>query len=119
MVYDVTEPAETFFVTYINNRDFTVDQETSAAGDLGPEGIIFIDNDDSPTGNYMLAVANEVSGTTTLYDIVVKDACPAKGGKGSRERGLVEGVSSSAVDRKQISNRAVRKLNPRCRKKRA
>ena len=39
------------------------------AKDLGPEGIHFISDDDSPTGIRMIAVANEVSGTTTLYEL--------------------------------------------------
>ena len=44
-------------------------QELAAAGDLGPEGIRFIPASESPTGDSMLAVANEISGTTTLYSI--------------------------------------------------
>jgi len=78
MVYDVTSPAESTFVTYVNNRDFEADPESPEAGDLGPEGLAFIDAKDSPTGEPMLAVASEVSGTTTLFAIDV-----AQGGKGS------------------------------------
>ncbi|WP_353826435.1 choice-of-anchor I family protein [Agromyces sp. SYSU T0242] len=75
MVYDITVPAASSFVTYLNNRDFSVSVEDdgvellSAAGDLGPEGLAFIPAEASPTGRPMLAVANEVSGTTTLYAI--------------------------------------------------
>ena len=69
MVYDVTEPAAPVFVQYINNRDFSGDAEAGTAGDLGPEGLTFIPALDSPTGSPMLAVANEVSGTTTLFEI--------------------------------------------------
>ncbi len=39
------------------------------AGDIAPEGIVFITAEDSPNGAPMLAVANEVSGSTTLYSI--------------------------------------------------
>ncbi|WP_062515881.1 choice-of-anchor I family protein [Demequina gelatinilytica] len=80
MVYDVTSPACAEFVTYVNNRDFEADPESSAAGDLGPEGLAFIAAKDSPTRSPMLAVGNEVSGTTTLYsvDTVTVDR-PAKG----------------------------------------
>ena len=70
MVYDITNPYDVRFVQYINNRDFTADVESEAAGDLGPEGIHFISEDDSPTGVPMIAVANEISGTTTLYEFV-------------------------------------------------
>jgi hypothetical protein len=75
MVYDITEPTVSTFVTYLNNRDFAVSVEDdgaewlSDAGDLGPEGLTFIAAASSPTGEPILAVANEVSGTTTLFAI--------------------------------------------------
>jgi 5'-nucleotidase len=75
IVYDISEPTDATFVTYLNRRDFSVSVEDDgverlpAAGDLGPEGITFIPAETSPTGAPMLAVANEVSGTTTLYAI--------------------------------------------------
>ncbi|MCY7324860.1 MAG: choice-of-anchor I family protein [Microbacteriaceae bacterium] len=77
VVYDITTPADSRFVTYINNRDFSVSVEDAddqgatlaAAGDLGPEGLAFIPAKESPTGQPMLAVGNEVSGTTTLFSI--------------------------------------------------
>ncbi|MEG3614689.1 choice-of-anchor I family protein [Isoptericola haloaureus] len=81
MVYDVTDPAGAELVQYVNNRDFSVSVEdlvdagastadaVAAAGDLGPEGLAFVAAEDSPTGEPMLAVGNEVSGSTTLYAI--------------------------------------------------
>lgn len=74
MVYDVTNPQNPSFVQYLNNRDFSasqVDLEAGLAGDLGPEGLAFITAEDSPTGQPLLAVGNEVSGTTTLYAVDV------------------------------------------------
>ena len=74
MVYNVTNPQNPEFVQYLNNRDFSASQtdlESGMAGDLGPEGLAFIAADDSPNGKPMLAVGNEVSGTTTLYGIDV------------------------------------------------
>jgi hypothetical protein len=66
----VTNPVSPVFVEYVNNRDFTVvPHDAEAAGDLGPEGVIFIGAKDSPTREPMLVVANEVSGTVTLYSI--------------------------------------------------
>jgi len=74
MVYDVTNPTAPKFIEYVNNRDVTVDQitlEAGGAGDLGPEGFKFVDASDSPSGKPLLIVANEVSGTTTFYNIEV------------------------------------------------
>lgn len=71
MVYDISDPHRPEFVQYINNRDFTGAPEAGTAGDLAPEGLIFIPAAKSPTGENLLAVANEVSGTTTLYRIDV------------------------------------------------
>uniref|UniRef100_UPI003016876F choice-of-anchor I family protein n=1 Tax=unclassified Microbacterium TaxID=2609290 RepID=UPI003016876F len=69
--YDVTDPSAPAFVTYVNNRDFSQsgDENLAGAGDLGPEGLAFIDAEHSPTGRPLLAVGNEVSGTTTLFSI--------------------------------------------------
>lgn len=67
LVYDVTNPGNVRFVQYVNNRNFNEPVNTAGALDLGPEGIHFIKAQDSPTGFPLLAVANEVSGTTTIY----------------------------------------------------
>ena len=77
MVYNVTNPQNPQFVQYLNNRDFSADKtavEAGKAGDLGPEGLAFIAAEDSPNGQPILAVGNEVSGTTTLYGIDVVGA---------------------------------------------
>ncbi|MBD3942069.1 choice-of-anchor I family protein [Microbacterium sp. NEAU-LLC] len=72
-VFDITDPTASRFVTYVNNRDFSVSVEDggdlAAAGDLGPEGVAFIPAAQSTTGTPLLAVGNEVSGTTTLFEI--------------------------------------------------
>jgi hypothetical protein len=74
MVYDVTNPHKPFFVTYANNRDFNGSPTAGTAGDLGPEGLEFIPWYRSPNRKPLLAVGNEVSGTTTIYQIQVR--CP-------------------------------------------
>lgn len=69
VVYDVTDPFQPEFIQYINSRDFGADPEEGMAGDISPEGIIFIPASDSPLGEPLLAVAHELSGSTTLYHI--------------------------------------------------
>jgi Choice-of-anchor I domain len=68
-VFDVSIPTAPVFVQYVNNRDFTVDGTGEEAGDLGPEGLLFITEEESPNGKPLVVVANEVSGTTTIYQI--------------------------------------------------
>ncbi|MDQ3619933.1 MAG: bifunctional metallophosphatase/5'-nucleotidase, partial [Actinomycetota bacterium] len=68
-IYGVSDPRNPVFVMFLHNRDFSGDPTTDGAGDLGPEGIVFIPGRTSPNGKPMLAVANEVSGSTTLYDL--------------------------------------------------
>ena len=70
MVYDVTNPKAPAFVQYLNYRDFGAAPGTVEALDLGPEGIRVIAPEVSPLpGVPLLVVANEVSGTTTLFRI--------------------------------------------------
>jgi hypothetical protein len=69
MVYDISEPLKPEFVRYINQRDFTKDVFSDAAGDLGPEGLAFISEENSPNGKPLLVVGHEFSGTTTIFEI--------------------------------------------------
>lgn len=69
VVYDISKPSAPTFVDYINTRDFTRDTKTSAAGDLGPEGVAFIAAKDSPNGKPLLVVGYEVSGSTVVFQI--------------------------------------------------
>ncbi|MFY0625584.1 MAG: T9SS type A sorting domain-containing protein [Reichenbachiella sp.] len=68
-VYDITNPYHPFFIEYLNNRNFTVDAQTEAAGDLGPEDILFIKKKNSPNNRNMIVVANEVSGSISIYNV--------------------------------------------------
>jgi 2',3'-cyclic-nucleotide 2'-phosphodiesterase/3'-nucleotidase/5'-nucleotidase len=69
VVFDVSNPRDPEFVQYVNNRDFTADVTTPEAGDLGPEGVLFIPAHESPTWRPLVVVANEVSGTTTVFEV--------------------------------------------------
>ncbi|WP_076416975.1 choice-of-anchor I family protein [Colwellia sp. UCD-KL20] len=70
MMYDITNPNGVQFIEYVINRDFTKDPtESTEAGDVGPEGMKFVPADKSPTGEALLIVGNEVSGSTNVYEI--------------------------------------------------
>lgn len=69
VVYDITDPMAPTYVTYVNNRNFSETPGVGKGGDLGPEGLVFIRAEDSPNGKPLLLVANEISGTTTIFQI--------------------------------------------------
>jgi hypothetical protein len=69
MVYDITNPYSPYFVEYVNNTNLDGDVDEGTAGDVAPEGMVFIRREDSPNRKPLLVVANEVSGTTTIYEI--------------------------------------------------
>ncbi|MBX2896233.1 MAG: choice-of-anchor I family protein [Cyclobacteriaceae bacterium] len=64
MVYDITNPNDVKFVDYKNSRSLSAFE-----GDHGPEGIIYIAPENSPNGKAYIAVANEISGTVSLFEI--------------------------------------------------
>lgn len=70
MTYDITNPESPIFVDYDNSR--TVE---GAGGDLGPEGIIYIESNQSPIGVGLVVVANEISATVSLYTVANNTAC--------------------------------------------
>jgi len=69
MVYDISTPYAPKFVQYINPREFAGDAEAGTAGDLAPEGLTFVPAYASATGKPLLLVANEVSGTLSIFEI--------------------------------------------------
>ncbi|MBE7463145.1 MAG: alkaline phosphatase [Planctomycetes bacterium] len=70
MIYNVTNPLAPAFVSISSNRDYAATDLTPEAGDLGPEGMLFIPAQIAPTRQNLLVVANEVSGTTSIWAIV-------------------------------------------------
>jgi len=67
--YDISDPYAPFLSDYMNYRDFLQAPASGLAGDLGPEGIIFIKEEDSPNGKPLVVIGNEISGTTTVYEV--------------------------------------------------
>jgi hypothetical protein len=64
-VFNVTTPENPSFTTYANNR------RGVATDDLGPEGILYINANDSPNSKNLLILANEVSSTLSIFELVV------------------------------------------------
>ncbi len=69
MIYDISKPSSPKFVEYVNPRNFAGNPAAGTAGDLGPEGVLFVPGSDSPNKKPLLIVTNEVSGTTTIFQI--------------------------------------------------
>ena len=81
MAYDVTDPAAISYVNYINTRDFSSIVPGSevyedgaldkwvTGGEVAPEGLLFLDELVSPTGEAILLAACEVSGTVAVYQV--------------------------------------------------
>lgn len=81
-VYDITNPYDTKFVDYFHNRNFDAVYEIDddvvpakvsgsyqQAGDLGPESLVFVPASDSASGRALLLMANEVSGSLTVFEV--------------------------------------------------
>lgn len=63
LVFDVSDPTEPLFQQYLRTET-----------DLSPEGLTFISAEESPNGEPLLAVANEVSGTLRFFSFLSTEA---------------------------------------------
>lgn len=63
LMYRITDPAKPKFVRYVRNTTNLAD------GDISPEGMKFIPASQSPTGQALLVVGHEVSGSVAVYQI--------------------------------------------------
>lgn len=64
MVYNITDPNNPTFTDYKHSRS------TSAyGGDNGPEGITYIAPGNTTTGKGYVIIANEISGTLSMYEV--------------------------------------------------
>ena len=65
MIFNADNPLASYYVGYYNNRSVS----NPNGPDLGTEGIIIIAAQDSPNGQDLLILANEVSSTVTTYQM--------------------------------------------------
>ena len=65
MIFNVDNPSTPIYVGYANNRSAS----NPNGPDLGAEGIIIIDAQDSPNGQNLVLLANEVSSTLSIYQM--------------------------------------------------
>lgn len=86
MVYDITNPNRPRFQQYVNNRNFDIfpkedcpsvrgaleSAKCREVGDLGPEGVLFIPWFKSPIFRPLVVVANETSGSTTIFRVFTR-----------------------------------------------
>ena len=64
MVYNVTDPNNVTFTDYKHSR-----MTSAYGGDNGPEGITYIAPENSATGKGYVVIANEISGTLSMYEV--------------------------------------------------
>lgn len=65
-VFEIEKPRQGRFVQYVNTRDFTAEPGTT---DSGPEGVLYIPAEESPNGQSLVILANEISGTVTVFQV--------------------------------------------------
>ncbi|MEM5534383.1 MULTISPECIES: choice-of-anchor I family protein [Pseudoalteromonas] len=70
MVYDITNPYNVQFEDYFYNRGLI--KGANITGDLAPEGMVFVSAEQSATGNPLLIVGNEISGSIAVWEIASK-----------------------------------------------
>jgi LPXTG-motif cell wall-anchored protein len=82
MVYDVSNPTAPSFVRYKNAALeglalSPANNTTPGSYDVSPEAMVFVPAAASPNAKPMLIVANELSGTTTMYEVRVANPTSA------------------------------------------
>lgn len=82
VTWDITDPTHPVLLDYVNQRNtdapLNLDKDAGLAmknalvvGDLGPEGLMFVPADKCPNGSPLVVMCNEISGTTSLWQVKV------------------------------------------------
>ena len=84
MAFDISSPSNPTYLTYTNSSVFTgvgganFATAGAPAGDVSPESVLFVKASESPTGDPLVIVAHELSGTTAIYKVVGSTTTPAR-----------------------------------------
>lgn len=71
MLFDVSKPSAPRFVQYVSSTNWTggMFDLGNAAGDVSPEGIVFVNEKDSPNGKPLVIVSYELTGTVSIFEL--------------------------------------------------
>jgi len=69
MLYDITNPVMPQFRQYLNTSIPGGDIILGTAGNVSPEGALFLDGKNSPTGKPMFVISYELSGTVAMFEL--------------------------------------------------
>ena len=68
ITYNITDITKPEYAGFFSGRDYS----ENIKGDVGIEGLKFVDSGKSPTGKPLLITSNEVSNSIGIYEITAK-----------------------------------------------
>ncbi|WP_163538644.1 choice-of-anchor I family protein [Gracilibacillus sp. YIM 98692] len=114
MVYNLSDPLNPSFDSYFSSRVFTdLDTDvTKESGDVAPEGLTFVNADQSPTSKPLLLVAHEVSGTIATYELgESSDLNNAADDQSTTEKEGVKDTPENSTEENELPNTATTLFN--------
>ena len=89
-LYDASNPASPAFVDYINTSEPAGNLLNGAnPGDVSPEGVFIVNENDSPTGSALVIASFELSGSVGIYEIPRKTPSEPRKVKATASNGIV------------------------------
>jgi len=92
-LFNGNDPLNPVFVDYINTSvregNLVTGKATATAGDVSPEGVMFVSPQDSPTGSALVIVSYELSGTVGIYEIPRKLPSAPRSVKATATKGKI------------------------------